>query len=258
MTSSNAFKKRVRAYAAEHNLPYAEARTRLLTDDTPTRTARRFSLHRSDPNDPLRVPYPFHVDEHGLVGWQGFWNGDPWRLIGFEDPKADETRTIAVTLHEFTEHPDAALGLHPVFSDFNNDWATWQSPIEEVTVAEVAPAVNPDDVLATLTLAGVRGLTVEPLTIGVADVLTVLPTSVLDLLADRGWTYTWTPDGEDPDVLLAAHAIGGQRRDLIEAMHADDDDLDGYTLVIDPTAASRWREEQGGRDRTLWRSVTLP
>lgn len=78
------------------------------------------------------LPYPFFIDEEGMVGRQDFWKGKPKRLLGFNDtPFAGD-----ITLHKkaFFENPKLAIGKYPVMKNKNGGWVTHQTPIESVRV----------------------------------------------------------------------------------------------------------------------------
>lgn len=68
-------------------------------------------------------PYPWHIDEEGLVGRQEFWKGTPYRLAGFVDVPT-MTGTVDVTLAEFWESPELALDMYPVFEHYDGSMFT--------------------------------------------------------------------------------------------------------------------------------------
>lgn len=77
-------------------------------------------------------PYPYHIDKDGYVGRQEFWQGDPYRLLGFNiQPVAGD---ITLELEDFIKDPKSAEGLYPVFSNSQDDWVTHTTPIQSVRV----------------------------------------------------------------------------------------------------------------------------
>jgi len=92
-----------------------------------------YSLHYESPKlDPLKAPYPHHLDEKGNVGRQDFWHGDPLRVIDFSRIK----RAGTVTIYGFNpKHTEELVGLYPVFVDSGNGFSTGRDKIARVTVS---------------------------------------------------------------------------------------------------------------------------
>jgi len=92
-----------------------------------------YSLHYESPaDDPLKVPYPHHLDEQGNVGRQDFWRGDPLKVIGFSRTK----RVGTVSIYGFNpEHTEELVGRYPVFMDSGNGFSTGQDKIARVTLS---------------------------------------------------------------------------------------------------------------------------
>lgn len=64
-----------------------------------------------------RLPYPFHIvsdgEDVGKVDNQDLWNGDPYRLAGFQlHPDFQE---VNLQMADFLKTPQAAVGMYPVF-----------------------------------------------------------------------------------------------------------------------------------------------
>ncbi|HWT40480.1 MAG TPA: hypothetical protein VN081_04430 [Dongiaceae bacterium] len=86
------------------------------------------------------LPYPYYVDEAGLVGRQDFWQGNPYRLIGFNDkPVSGEMNVAQFIQNQTSDTPipaeDMMLGIgnYGVFSTKDNNWFTMTEPFESVT-----------------------------------------------------------------------------------------------------------------------------
>ena len=73
------------------------------------------------------LPYPYFIDEKGLVGRQDFWKGKPFRLIGFNGQPT--TGDIDVSFNDFWQNPKIAVGMYPVFTDKKKNWFTHQLAI---------------------------------------------------------------------------------------------------------------------------------
>lgn len=131
MPSENTIKKQARAYAAENGVPYAMAR-RVVEEQhaaTPALTRRVWSIQQGAlPTG--KLPYPFFIDEDGLVGRQDFWRGQPFRLVGFVAVGADYE--IALTVQNWLTAPESAVGMEPVMEDEDGSWATFPGVIEQV------------------------------------------------------------------------------------------------------------------------------
>lgn len=80
------------------------------------------------------LPYPFFVDDKGLVGRQDFWKGKPYRLLGFNDTPA--SGDIKLMFSKFKADPQKAVAMYPVFVNKPDDWVTHQWPIESITEKE--------------------------------------------------------------------------------------------------------------------------
>lgn len=81
------------------------------------------------------LPYPYFIDEKGLVGRQDFWKGKPFRLLGFNREPA--TGDISLMFADFRKSPKKAVGMYPVFTDKKGNWTTHTSPIESVSVERI-------------------------------------------------------------------------------------------------------------------------
>lgn len=78
----------------------------------------------------LKVPYPFFIDEKGLVGRQDFWKGSPYQLVGFNDiPFAGN---IKLTFDKFKQNIDKAIGMYPVFRNKDGTIETHTNIIEKI------------------------------------------------------------------------------------------------------------------------------
>lgn len=76
------------------------------------------------------LPYPYFIDNEGLVGRQDFWKGNPYRLLGFS--KMPEAGDMELSFEYFWKIPEKAIGMYPVFADKRNNWTTQTNVIESV------------------------------------------------------------------------------------------------------------------------------
>lgn len=263
MPENAAFKKAVRNYAKTNDLPYSEARRAVLAmaekildaaGEARTVPLRVLTIQQG-PRENGQMPYPFDIDEHGYVGGQDLWDGDPWFLIGFEDPRPEAVaaaeakygpmmgRNIAVTRLEWLDDPRSALGLHPVFSDYNGAWATHPGEIKHVS----------EDVLAEATeqVAGaVRSADgTQHAVLDLTAALNRYPRSQVERLRRDGWREEVT--GADDDGVL--HSLA----EITSRLLGDDSDVDrlvsycavsvdddgrpqGHIVELDAEQAERW------------------
>jgi len=80
------------------------------------------------------LPYPFFIDEKGLVGRQDFWKGEPFELIGFDTSPSRHKGEI--DFKQFWEKPELAIGLYPIFSHKNGEWITYSDPISSIDIRQ--------------------------------------------------------------------------------------------------------------------------
>lgn len=84
-----------------------------------------------------QLPYPFHIiAETGDVDDQEFWNGDPYRVIGFQDDA--EVQRVNLYWEDAAKAPDSIVGRFPVMVTKNGGMYTYAVKIESVQVQEVS------------------------------------------------------------------------------------------------------------------------
>lgn len=81
----------------------------------------------------MTLPYPYFLDRNGKVGRQDFWKGEPLRLICFA--KKGKAKS-SLTFEEFTQAPEKAVKLYPVFEHVDGKWFTYTDPIDSVKVTK--------------------------------------------------------------------------------------------------------------------------
>jgi len=68
------------------------------------------------------LPYPYFIEKGGLISRQDFWQGNPYKLLGFsKKPKAG---SIDLTFKDFWKKPGECVGMFPVFSTAQDTWTT--------------------------------------------------------------------------------------------------------------------------------------
>ena len=84
------------------------------------------------------LPYPYFIDENGMVGRQDFWKGNPSRLLGFSSKPVVGDMDIRCFLKEplTPESMKAGVGNYPVFSNEDGEWVTHYDKIEYVEEIE--------------------------------------------------------------------------------------------------------------------------
>ena len=89
---------------------------------------------RADGLEPYRTqrPYPFYVDRDGFVGRQDFWQGNPFKLAGFQDRL--DIQTIDLSWRDFRKDPQRAVGKYAVLVDREGKFATNVAAVMTVEV----------------------------------------------------------------------------------------------------------------------------
>lgn len=83
-----------------------------------------------------RLPYPFFVDAEGYVQLQEFWQGEVYRVIGFQNHPA--VQKIDLWWHKVQEPADI-VGKYVVTSDKAGGWSTFPTAVTEVERSEITP-----------------------------------------------------------------------------------------------------------------------
>lgn len=86
----------------------------------------------SPKEDPLKMPYPYFINEAGEVGRQDFWKGSPLKLVGFNGAAKNETVEPACGLEDFLKDPKQAIGKYPIFEHADGEWFTYKDRIASV------------------------------------------------------------------------------------------------------------------------------
>jgi hypothetical protein len=85
-----------------------------------------------DGRELTKLPYPFFVDEKGMVGRQDVWTGDPHQVIGFaEEPEPGQ---VDLLWEEVMEDPSLATDMYLVTSDSEGNFDTRRAAISSVTL----------------------------------------------------------------------------------------------------------------------------
>lgn len=84
-----------------------------------------------------RLPYPFHARlSDGRVTRQDFWNGTPWRIVGFCN--TPDPGRVDLYWHQIGEDPQAAVGKYVVTQDRNGSMAVHQTAVQSMVVTGVS------------------------------------------------------------------------------------------------------------------------
>lgn len=79
-----------------------------------------------------KLPYPFFVDEKGMVENQDLWNGDPYRVIGFQKDLA--VQEIDLRWNDATKDPSRAVGMYLVTANKKGDFVTHETAVRSIEV----------------------------------------------------------------------------------------------------------------------------
>lgn len=269
MTNSSTFKKHVRAYAAEHDLSYTEARRRLtagisdLGDESLAATVEEsiraeatkrgisyeealalfqegVEIMSGPGQEPLtetalkiqretqsdgRLPYPFYVHPSGQVRRQDHWKGEPYFLIGFQDPNRTG-ENLAVSRDDWFADPDSAIGMQAVFKERTSDGerdVVYEALVASVTAHEMTMA-DPQRAVLTTAAVGV-GVVGKPIPVG--HLLEFLTPADLSAAEQAAWV-----DCEAIEELLwmASLRDDAEAENLLDAL--DEMDRGLFTMTV--------------------------
>lgn len=77
-----------------------------------------------------KLPYPFFVDEEGMVGRQDVFKGTVYQVIGFAKDLA--VHKIDLEWEEAMQDPSLAVGAYLVTSDEEGNWSTHQTAVSKM------------------------------------------------------------------------------------------------------------------------------
>lgn len=80
-----------------------------------------------------RLPYPFYADADGYVQMQDFWQGEVYKVIGFQNHPA--IQTIDLWWRDVKEPADT-LGKYLVTTSKAGTWSTWPTAVVEAEKVE--------------------------------------------------------------------------------------------------------------------------
>lgn len=84
-----------------------------------------------------KLPYPFHVAEDGgLVEDQDFWQGDPYRVLGFQND--EDVQRVDLWWADAVKDPESIVGRFPVMVPKGGGVYTYTLKVESVQVREVS------------------------------------------------------------------------------------------------------------------------
>lgn len=85
-----------------------------------------------DGHELTKLPYPFFVDEDGLIAQQDLWQGDPFKVVGFQLDLA--VQKIDLWWTDVVANPEIAVGMYLVTADKSGDYGVHSSAIRSLTV----------------------------------------------------------------------------------------------------------------------------
>lgn len=81
-----------------------------------------------------RLPYPFFVDAEGFVQFQDLWQGQVYRVVGFQNHPSVQKLDL---IWRRVEDPSKIVGKYLVTSDKAGTWSTFPTAIIEASKVEV-------------------------------------------------------------------------------------------------------------------------
>lgn len=77
-----------------------------------------------------KLPYPFFVDEKGMIDGQDFWNGDPYRVIGFQKDLA--VHKVNLWWNDAVKDPSQVVGMYLVTANKKGDFGVHQTAVSSI------------------------------------------------------------------------------------------------------------------------------
>lgn len=192
---------------------------------------------RSDFSQPLDL----HVTPGGMVCWQSFWRGERFRIVGLSRAPEGRMSMLWQGYVEDREGLDRAVGMYPVISDADYNYATWDTEIAAIEPVDYTPTAPPV-VANVLPYAGLA-----PFRFRCEEFLAALSDDDLAALEANNWVA---------EERLATLLVGGviARRDEGAEKMCDsidwaidrDPDLEDawpYVVFLDPAEIQAWRAD---------------
>jgi hypothetical protein len=79
-----------------------------------------------------KLPYPFAVDEDGMVQRQEFWDGKVFKVVGFQRDLAKHQ--IDLWWQDAIKDLPKAVGMYLVTSDNKGNWGVHHTAVDEFEV----------------------------------------------------------------------------------------------------------------------------
>jgi hypothetical protein len=80
-----------------------------------------------------RLPYPFYADANGFIQFQDFWQGQVFKVIGFQNHPA--IQKIDLWWSDIKDPADS-IGKYLVTSDNDGNWSTFPTAVTEAQKVE--------------------------------------------------------------------------------------------------------------------------
>jgi hypothetical protein len=85
----------------------------------------------ADGTELTKLPYPFFVDEKGIVGRQDVWSGTVARVVGFAADLAEQR--VDLTWHRAVTDLQKAVGMYLVTEDSAGTWSVHTNAVASIT-----------------------------------------------------------------------------------------------------------------------------
>ncbi len=84
-----------------------------------------------------KLPYPIFADEAGMIGRQDFWAGRYTKVIGFQ--RDLRVQRIDLFWRDTLRDPGEAVGMYLVAANDKDNWFTFDTAVQSVTVLGQGP-----------------------------------------------------------------------------------------------------------------------
>ena len=124
------FKMSQKEYEKMHESGKIDA-TEILGERKPIKKSKIIAIQPKENQNGV-LPYPYFIDKDAYVGRQDYWQGSPYKLLGFS--KKPIAGAINLEFKDFWKKPTSCIGMFAVFSTAQDSWSTQTIPIESVNI----------------------------------------------------------------------------------------------------------------------------
>jgi hypothetical protein len=80
------------------------------------------------------LPYPFYGDEDGMIQNQDLWQGEAYKIIGFQKDLA--VQRIDLHYRDAFKNPDATVNMYMIVSNAQGKWSVYETAVKTTWTVE--------------------------------------------------------------------------------------------------------------------------